>query len=291
MYVISPTDINWFNFLKENYVTGLVNFWTPTPTWKLSGVKIGSKWYFKKKGRDKLICGYGIYQGIEIMTVKEAWKKFGPNNGCESYASFREKLGSYNAEISDDKQIGAISLSDVVFFDESDYKNLDALGVDWSNNTVTFKRYFDDDKIHNSTSDWQRTPFILVPKTTKRKKATETTCREGQSEFRQEIAAAYNYRCCITNDSCPDLLEAAHIQSYISKASNHVQNGLLLRVDFHKMFDSGLLAIDSNYCIKVSPLVTSDYYQSFNGKRISLPNNMAHYPSKEALNLKMKELR
>ena len=148
MYVISPTDINWFNFLKENYVTGLVNFWTPTPTWKLSGVKIGSKWYFKKKGRDKLICGYGIYQGIEIMTVKEAWKKFGPNNGCESYASFREKLGSYNAEISDDKQIGAISLSDVVFFDESDYKNLDALGVDWSNNTVTFKRYFDDDKIH-----------------------------------------------------------------------------------------------------------------------------------------------
>ena len=52
------------------------------------------------------------------MTVKEAWKVFGPNNGCESYASFREKLCSYNAEISDDKQICAISLSDVVFFDE-----------------------------------------------------------------------------------------------------------------------------------------------------------------------------
>lgn len=290
MYVISPTDPNWFNFLKENYVTGLVNFWTPTP-WKASDVKIGSKWYFKKKGGDKLICGYGIFQGISTMTVKEAWKVYGPNNGCESYAAFREKLGSYNADISDDKQIGAISLSNVVFFDESDYINLDALGVVWSNSIVKFKRYFDNDKIYSSASNWGETPFTLVSKVAKRKKTTETTCREGQSEFRQAVSAAYNYRCCITNDSCSDLLEAAHIQSYISRDSNHVQNGLLLRVDFHKMFDSGLMAIDSNYCVKVSSLVMSEYYQSFNGKRISLPNNVDQYPSKEALKLKISELR
>lgn len=290
MYAIAPTDPRWFDFLKENYVTGYVNFWTPTP-WGLKSLEIGSRWYFKKKGGEKLICGYGTYCGIDTMTVKEAWKVFGPSNGCDSYASFKGSLGDYNAAIADDKEIGTIYLSDVVFFDEQNFIDLDAIGVDWSNSIVKFKRYIGEDKICDKNANIDIEPFKLVDKIQKRKKKIESSVREGQSEFRQKIASAYSYKCCITGEDCPDLLEAAHIQPYVSKESNHVQNGLLLRVDFHKMFDSGLLAVDEKYHVIISPQVKSEYYKSFNGKELRLPKSESDYPSIEALNLKVSELR
>lgn len=238
-----------------------------------------------------MICGYGIYQGIEKMTIKEAWKKFGPNNGCDSYASFKDKLGVYNKSIEDDKTIGAICLSDVVFFDDNNFIDLDLINVEWHNCIVKFKRYYNEDPIISCHQINNTENFRLIPKAPKKKKHSETTQREGQSEFRQKVASAYCHKCCITGESCADLLEAAHIQGYISKESNHIQNGLLLRVDLHKMFDSGLLAIEENYRVIVSKIVTSEYYQSFNGKPISLPCDKYNHPSTDALKLKIKELR
>ena len=294
MFVISPTDLNWFNFIKDNYIAGYVNFWTPTP-WKISNLPIGSKWYFKKKGGGKLICGYGNFNGIKIMTIKEAWQMFGPNNGCNSFASFKKCLGSYNTYISEEKKIGAILLSDVVCFDEQYYVDLDLIGVEWSNNIVKYKKYDQEDTIlsniieHNAEIDIPS--FVLISQTAKKKKASDLSLREGQSAFRQKIASVYGYKCCITGESCPELLEAAHIQPYISKDSNHVQNGMLLRVDFHRLFDSGLLAIDEDYCVKISDLLKSSYYKKYDGCKILLPSNECYYPSKMALRLKMEELR
>ena len=289
MYTIAPTDYNWFSFLKETYTTGIVNFWTPTP-WKIKNVELGSKWFFKKKGGEKLICGYGIYNGIQIMTVKNAWTKFGTNNGCSSYAQFNSELSKYNDTIEGEKEIGAILLSDVVFFDEKDFINLDNRRIEWSNNIVKYKTYNDSD-IMLSTSIEQKTNFKLVETLNKRRKDSNINLREGQSEFRQKISKAYHYKCCVTGESCPDLLEAAHIQSYISKDSNHIQNGLLLRVDIHKMFDSGLIAINKDYEIIISSEITTDYYHNLAGRKITLPDDIADYPSKEALVLKMNELR
>ena len=122
MYTIAPTDYNWFSFLKETYTTGIVNFWTPTP-WKIKNVEIGSKWFFKKKGGEKLICGYGIYNGIQIMTVKNAWTKFGTNNGCSSYAQFKSELSKYNDTIEGEKEITSSPKKiKKVFYKDSDIK-------------------------------------------------------------------------------------------------------------------------------------------------------------------------
>lgn len=289
MYTIAPTDYNWFSFLKETYTTGIVNFWTPTP-WNIKNVEIGSKWYFKRKGGEKFICGYGIYNGIETMTVKNAWSKFGINNGCSSFTQFKTSLSKYNDEIASEKIIGAILLSDVVFFDEKDFINLDNIGIEWSNGIVKYKTYNDSDIILPSDLE-EKSDFKLVKTTKKQKRESNINLREGQSEFRQKISKIYNYKCCITGESCPDLLEAAHIQPYISKDSNHVQNGLLLRVDIHKMFDSGLIAINKDYEIIISSKIQTDYYRNLARKHISLPDNAKNHPSKEALALREKELR
>ena len=65
----------------------------------------------------------------------------------------------------------------------------------------------------------------------------------------------------------------------------------MLRVDIHKMFDSGLIAINKDYEIIISSEITTDYYHNLAGRKITLPDDIADYPSKEALVLKMNELR
>ena len=46
----------------------------------------------------------------------------------------------------------------------------------------------------------------------------------------------------VTSESTLEVLEACHIQDYKNDKSNHHQNGLLLRVDLHKLYDNGLLS-------------------------------------------------
>jgi predicted restriction endonuclease len=87
------------------------------------------------------------------------------------------------------------------------------------------------------------------------------------------------------------LLEAAHIQPYIDERSNHVKNGLLLRADLHKLYDNGLMYIDDDFLIHISPQVKSNHYQNYNNKKIELPKNKKFHPSKESLRLRKVEFR
>ena len=93
----------------------------------------------------------------------------------------------------------------------------------------------------------------------------------------------YNNSCAVTEVTQKEVLEAAHIQGYVNEESNNVQNGICLRVDIHKLFDNGLLSIDSEYRVVVSSKLKSTEYQRINVKRIKLPTNKLHYPSSKAL--------
>ncbi|MDM5197591.1 HNH endonuclease [Fictibacillus enclensis] len=106
--------------------------------------------------------------------------------------------------------------------------------------------------------------------------------RIDSPKFRELTIAAYN-KCAITGEKFLGILEACHIQPYINEKSNHIQNSILLRIDIHELFDSGLITIDGNYKVYVSSLLSSEYYQSFQGKTIHLPEDSNHHPSKKAL--------
>jgi DNA-directed RNA polymerase subunit RPC12/RpoP len=68
--------------------------------------------------------------------------------------------------------------------------------------------------------------------------------RLGQGRFRQTLLDRYGPTCAFTGE-CPEAaLDAAHLYSYAARGQHHDDGGLLLRRDTHRLFDTGLLAID-----------------------------------------------
>lgn len=87
--------------------------------------------------------------------------------------------------------------------------------------------------------------------------------RFGQSSFRVLVTKAYQKRCAITGESTLIALEAAHIVPYAKEGKHDVRNGLLLRADFHRLFDVGLVSVTSDLRVKISPRIRESW---FNGK-------------------------
>lgn len=87
--------------------------------------------------------------------------------------------------------------------------------------------------------------------------------RLGQSSFRVLVTDAYKRRCAITGENTLIALEAAHIVPYSKEGSHDIRNGLLLRADFHRLFDAGLVSVTQDLKIKISPKIHEAW---FNGK-------------------------
>lgn len=54
--------------------------------------------------------------------------------------------------------------------------------------------------------------------------------------------------------------QAAHIKPYVSSEPNHTNNGLLLRSDFHKLFDKGYITITKQLKIEVSRTIKEEFH-------------------------------
>ena len=72
---------------------------------------------------------------------------------------------------------------------------------------------------------------------------TTVLARTGQSGFRSRVLNAFQTRCLITGEEIREVLEAAHIVPVNHGGSDQENNGLCLRVDVHRLFDSGNLRI------------------------------------------------
>lgn len=108
--------------------------------------------------------------------------------------------------------------------------------------------------------------------------------RRGQPRFRRDLITAYEGNCAFSGCQQVDALEAAHIEGYSGAASNHPQNGLLLRADLHTLFDLGMLAVDSTpMTIVVSEDVSDPGYRALGGRKVFVPRDVGARPSREAL--------
>lgn len=97
---------------------------------------------------------------------------------------------------------------------------------------------------------------------------TLTTTRPAQAYFRDGILNAYSSTCIITGVSLPAVLEAAHIIPVTNDGSDNLDNGLCLRADIHKMFDTGHLRIDRDGRIFLSD--SANLINNYHG----LPNSI-----------------
>ena len=108
--------------------------------------------------------------------------------------------------------------------------------------------------------------------------------RRGQPKFRKELISAYEGKCAVTGCNERNVLEAAHIVGFRSRGRYEASNGLLLRADWHTLFDLGLWTINPRrFTIELSPNIIGRDYVRFHGHQINLPQDPKCAPNREAL--------
>jgi hypothetical protein len=143
--------------------------------------------------------------------------------------------------------------------------------------------FLNEDK-ETAVSDKSYFDFKLVPSEKVQYELAKRKKRDNPSGFRSIVLSKYKNTCAISGEKCSNVLQAAHIQPYVGEESDHVQNGIVLRIDLHKLFDDGLITINRNYRVIVSEKLIGSEYYSFHNRLINLPKDKHDWPSLEALN-------
>lgn len=111
-------------------------------------------------------------------------------------------------------------------------------------------------------------PYLIE----RQRRTISILARTGQGPFRERILDAFGNRCIITGETYPHVLEAAHIRPVKFSGSDQVGNGLCMRVDVHRLFDSGRIRIEPSGNIqKVEMLNASPTYKRL-PSRITIPD-------------------
>lgn len=118
----------------------------------------------------------------------------------------------------------------------------------------------------------------------RQKRSREVVTRPGQRKFKSELMKAYVGCCSITGCSVEAVLEAAHIIPYLGAKTDHPSNGLLLRVDIHKLFDNYYLSInpDTNK-VEIARVLKNTYYEKLAGQPLRIPKSKTERPNPKAL--------
>ncbi|ANS29386.1 hypothetical protein R1CP_23590 [Rhodococcus opacus] len=95
--------------------------------------------------------------------------------------------------------------------------------------------------------------------------------RLGQPAFRAGLIRKYGLSCAFTGSSPKEVLEACHLYSYAEVGQHEDDGGLLLRRDLHRLFDRGLIAVDSSGTIDVTDEIRQyPLYAALHGQRLSV---------------------
>ena len=294
MYV-GVTDFDWYTTLKASDCDE-VNFWTPGAT-NFKAIEENDMFLFKLHSPNNYIVGGGFYVRFSILPTYLAWSAFGLKNGCNSLKELNDRIIKYRSRIGaslENPQIGCIILTEPFFFDQQDWI---PVPENWSNSIVRGKTYSPDDdygrRLYAKVIErLQRTVTIQETQQAESENRYTTSLtkhRLGQGAFRIAVTEAYQKRCAITGEKTLPVLEAAHIKPFSENGPHSVKNGLLLKSDFHTLFDDGYVTIAPDFHIEVSKRLHEDYgngkdYYKYHGsKLLILPQSQIELPSPEFL--------
>ena len=112
-----------------------------------------------------------------------------------------------------------------------------------------------------------------------------TAQRIRQHDFRQRILANYENCCCISGISEPRLLVASHIVPWHIDKKNRLnpENGLCLSPLYDSAFDSGLISLDDEMKVILSPRIKNNdslypFFMAYEGKPITMPFRYKPHP-------------
>jgi putative restriction endonuclease len=302
------TDHEWFDYLRSLSGIDEVNFWQPSPNSEFRALSKGDIFLFKlhRSGRTQnkdMIAGGGIFASFSSLPISLAWEAFENRNGAPTQSEMRRRLLRYRRipdNPHEDFQVGCIILTQPFFFDES----LWFPAPDWSASIVRGKaKGYEFDReagqfiwrnLHNG---WEHRHVFNLEEEADRveeeraRYGKETTIqpRLGQGAFRILVTDAYSRACAITEEHSLPALEAAHIRPFTEDGHHSVNNGLLLRSDFHRLFDRGYITITPEYRIEISQRLKVEFdngrsYYPFHGKSLHhFPMDPRDWPTKELL--------
>ncbi|MGC2049807.1 MAG: HNH endonuclease [Gallionella sp.] len=267
-YWAGVTDNDWYQFLSGQKFDE-VNFWQPSATPPFTTLEAGTPFLFKLKRPHNHIAGLGYFVKYVKLPLTMAWEAFGEKNGASSFPEFerliRPLVGGTKVGL---LEIGCSILSAPYFFPRESWIEAPS---DWSTNIVRGKTYDTAQQIGNDL--WTAVQSCIGEVESSQPQVREpeaqygeaylTRARLGQGTFRVLVTEAYQRRCAITGEHTLPVLEAAHIKPFSKQGPNSTQNGLLLRSDFHKLFDLGLVTVTPELRIEVSPHIKEEW---FNGK-------------------------
>ena len=287
---VGITDYNWFQFLKARKADE-VNFWKPGSQ-PFKALQENDLFLFKLHAPQNYIVGGGYFVKYSLLPTYLAWDAFGEKNGTSSLLDLNiaiEKYRTRNNIVMQNPQIGCIILTDVFYFEKDEWI---PAPESFSKSIVQGKRYYTENsdglRLFQQVQE-RLEPVVDLGAQAERYRESMTKHRLGQGAFRVVVTDAYQRRCAITGEKTLPVLEAAHIKPYSSDGPHSVNNGLLLKSDFHTLFDGGYITIDQDYRIDVSRRLHEDYgngrdYYKYHGQKLLiLPERTIELPSKEFL--------
>lgn len=270
---VGVTDNNWYKFLA-NLNPDEVNFWQPSATPPFTGAPMGLPFLFKLKRPYNHIAGGGFFVTYSSLPLHLAWEVFGSKNDCASLDELSNMIKNLTSNNRSESKIGCTVLANPFFFDPTTWIP-DPPG--WASSIVRGKMYNTNDgdgaaiwnnvnaglqSLQTENNQIDRSKIVAEP-IEKYGLSITVRPRLGQSSFRVLVTDAYQRRCAITGERTLLTLEAAHIVPYAEEGIHDVRNGLLLRADFHRLFDAGLVSVTPDLKIKISKRIKEEW---FNGQ-------------------------
>jgi putative restriction endonuclease len=294
---IAITDEGWYRFLAERPELTELNFWTPSAR-RTFRAPAFSPFLFKLRAPHNTICGFAYFAQFSRLPDWLAWESFGLGNGCSSLRDMRSRIASIRARIRYDEltgsdEIGCIQLVSPTFFPRDAWV---AQPTDWRPRTQTPVKY--DLAVGEGRRVWEAclaqaaslpagTPITGLPLSMERGPRYGdprlVQPRLGQATFRIAVLDAYGRACAVTGEHSLPALEASHIRSYAHDGPHEIRNGLLLRADLHRLFDTGYVTVTPALRLEVSTRLRDDYkngrsYYPLHGALLRVPDHESDRP-------------
>jgi putative restriction endonuclease len=291
---VGITDQDWFRFLRAKAAVEM-NFWRPRNTTEFQAIAPSELFLFKLKYPENKIVGGAYFVRHTILPLDLAWEVFGEANGCASFDTFQQKIASLRGDEQRNPQIGCTVLTDPFYLPDSESWSAPS---DWSRNIVTGKSYDVSNVEGARLFEQARYAMRMKPDfgdTILREESprygTEQLIkpRLGQGGFRVVVLEGYERRCAITGEKTLPVLEAAHIQPFAEKGPHDLSNGLLLRSDWHTLFDRHYITVTNDLRVEVSRRIKEEFsngreYYAYHGSQLkALPKKSTERPAKEFL--------
>lgn len=295
---LAITDRDWFEFLQARQPDEC-NFWQPGGGQRFRAIEPGGLFLFKLHSPEDFVVGGGFFVRNTILPAKLAWQAFGEKNGVPSLSVLYERIAKYRRRARREEvspSIGCNILTYPFFLDREAWIRVPR---SWKPNIVKGKTYDTKEAEGAELARQVRARLDLRDLIEHGEPVAEeseqgrygaeflTRARLGQGAFRILVTDAYARRCAITGERTLPTLEAAHIKPYAERGPHKISNGLLLRSDWHRLFDDGYVTITPEHRIEVSHRIGEEYengreYYRHHGRSLTaLPEQLWQRPGEE----------